>query len=151
MQYVITRYPPLTLFTIRWLLPEDVQHERYPAIQNIDATFPVIPAILYSILFYLIWQILYFVFIVYGRREKVISGSRVTSYTWLLNDKNGFVATLIRKYNVGNMNNDSDWRKISFYFFLQFLYMFLSIIPVCLWFYRYKYVFYESRISRIEY
>ena len=89
------------MFTIRWLLPVEIQQQRYPAIKEIGSTLPVRTSIFYSVIFYLIWQTLYYIFIVYGRREKIQSGSRATSYTWLLSDKKGFVSHLIEKLGLG--------------------------------------------------
>ena len=127
----------MTLFTIRWLLPIDLQRERYPAIANIGSTLPTGTAVFYSVIFYLIWQLLYYVFIIVGRREKVARGLRATSYTWLLADKNGFVSRLIQKFGFGGANDEINRYKIAFYFFLQFGYMLISILPVCLLYYRY--------------
>ena len=132
------RYPPLTLFTLRWLLPEHIQREKYPAIVNIGATLPVGTAVFYTVIFYLIWQLLYYIFIVYGRRDKVKQGLRTTSYTWLLTDKKGFVSQLIRKCGIGSVDNELSTIKILFYFFLQFAYMIMAILPVTLFYYRYK-------------
>ena len=93
-------------------------------------------AILYTIGFYLVWQLLYYTFIVYGRRDKVARGLRATSYTWLLADKDGFVSRLIQKLSFNESKEGISGYKILFYFFLQFGYMLLSILPVCLWYYR---------------
>lgn len=136
----IHMYPLLTMFTIRWLLPVEIQHQRYPAIGDIGPKLPVGTSIFYTVIFYVIWQTLYYVFIVYGRREKVQSGSRVTSYTWLLSDKKGFVAHLVEKLGLGGPNGEISIYKILFFFLLQFAYMLLSILPVSLLYYQYKYV-----------
>ncbi|CAF0786728.1 unnamed protein product [Rotaria sp. Silwood1] len=136
----IHMYPPLTLFTLRWLLPLDLQRQYYPAIVQIGSSLHTKTAVFYTVVFYLIWQALYYAFIVYGRREKVARGLRATSYTWLLADKDGFVARLIQKFGFGGPNDGINRYKIVFYFFLQFGYMLLSILPVCLWYYRNMYV-----------
>jgi hypothetical protein len=125
------------MFTIRWLLPIDLQRQHYPAIVDTGSTLPIGTAIFYTVIFYLVWQILYYVFIVYGRREKVETGSRVTSYTWLLSDKKGFVSRLIQKLGLGGENDGISAYKIVVYFLLQFGYMLITILPVCLWYYRY--------------
>jgi len=125
------------MFTIRWILPVDLQRKHYPAIGDIGSTLPMGRTVFYTVIFYLVWQILYYVFIVYGRREKVASGSRVTSYTWLLSDTNGFVSRLIQKFGFGGPNDGINPFKIIFYFFLQFGYMLITVLPVCLWYYRY--------------
>lgn len=125
------------MFTIRWILPVDLQREKYPAITSIGPTLPLGTTVFYTVIFYLVWQILYYIFIVYGRRDKVSKGLRVTSYTWLLNDKKGFVSSLIQKFGLGAPDDGINLYKIFFYFFLQFGYMLISILPVCLWYYRY--------------
>lgn len=125
------------MFTLRWILPLDQQLKHYPAIAEIGPTLPMGQSIFYSVIFYLIWQILYYIFIVYRRGHKVASGSRVTSYTWLLTDEKGFVASLIEKLGYGGPNDGINRYKIFIYFCLQFLYMFISIIPVSLLYYQY--------------
>jgi hypothetical protein len=132
----IHMYPPLTLFTLRWLLPLDLQREHYPAIVHIGSSLHTKTAVFYTVVFYLVWQLLYYAFIVVGRRDKVARGLRATSYTWLLADKNGFVSRLIQKFGFGESTDGINRYKVVFYFFLQFGYMLLSILPVCLWYYR---------------
>ena len=114
----------------------ELQRLHYPAIVHIGPSIHTKTAVFYSVLFYLVWQLLYYAFIVYGRREKVARGLRATSYTWLLADENGFVARLIEKFGFGGPNVGINRYKIVFYFLLQFAYMLLSILPVCLWYYR---------------
>lgn len=133
---IYVRYPPLTLFTLRWVLPENIQRERYPAIAELNGTIPLKTGVFYSVIFYLVWQILYYAFIVHGRREKVARGLRATSYTWLLADEAGFVARLIQKCSFGTSSEGINRYKIVLYFFLQFAYMLFSILPVCIWYYR---------------
>ena len=125
------------MFTIRWFLPVELQRQHYPAIDNIGPILPLGTSVFYTVVFYLVWQILYYIFIVYGRREKVAAGSRVTSYTWLLTDKKGFVSHLIQKFGLGTPDEGINLYKIFFYFFLQFGYMLISILPVSLLYYRY--------------
>lgn len=126
------------MFTIRWFLPVELQRVSYPAIVDIGPTLPMGTTIFYTVIFYLVWQILYYVFIVIGRREKVQSGLRVTSYTWLLTDKKGFVSRLLQKLGGGGGSDEGiSAYQILFYFFLQFGYMFISILPVSLLYYRY--------------
>jgi hypothetical protein len=131
------RYPALTLCTIRWLLPANIQHEWYPAVAAIGPSLPIVEAIFYTVAFYLFWQLLYYVFIVYGRREKVARGLRATSYTWFLADKTSFISRLIGKVIKSDPNEEISQLKILAYFTLQFCYMFISILPVCWWYYSY--------------
>jgi hypothetical protein len=89
-------FPPLVMYCIRWmpeLLREDVycdnetfvtafRDQRYPAMSDMDPSFG--DMIMYGALAYGAWQILYYVFVMIKRREKVESGLRLTSYSWLL-------------------------------------------------------------------
>lgn len=135
----IHMYPPLTLFTLRWVLPIELQRQYYPAIADIGSSVHTKTAIFYTVVFYIIWQLLYYTFIVYGRREKVDRGLRATSYTWLLADKSGVVFRLIQKFGFDGPSDGRGRYKLLFYFLLQFGYMLLSILPVCLWYYRNMY------------
>ncbi|CAF3865740.1 unnamed protein product, partial [Rotaria sp. Silwood1] len=136
----IHMYPSITMCTVRWLLPVDFQIKHYPAIAEIGSTLPVGASIFYTIIFYLIWQILYYTFIVYGRRQKVASGSRLTSYTWLLTDKHSFVSRLIKRLGFGRLDSEVNGYTIFVYYFLQFLYMLISVFPVLLWYYQNMYI-----------
>lgn len=133
----LSSYPPLTMFTLRWILPVELQRQRYPAIAKVGDTLPMGKTIFYTVIFYLVWQILYYAFIVHGRREKVATGKRVTSYTWLLTDKKGFLARLAEKAGLGGPETGLNRYKIVLYFLLQFAFMFFSILPVPLCHYRY--------------
>ena len=126
----------MTLFTLRWLLPLELQRQYYPAIVHLELSFRTKTAVFHTIIFYLIWQLLYYAFIVYGRREKVERGLRTTSYTWLLTDQKGFISRIIEKFGFGRPDDGVNLYKLLFYFFLQFSYTLLSILPVCLWYYR---------------
>ncbi|KAI8380905.1 uncharacterized protein BYT42DRAFT_564637 [Radiomyces spectabilis] len=94
-------FPPLVTYIIRWM-PE-LQTDSYCSSSDIakayrDARFPALAelshmrfkdAMIYSTLAYAVWQALYFIFVMVRRREKVESGLRLTSYSWLLNDTHG--------------------------------------------------------------
>ncbi|KAG0165067.1 hypothetical protein DFQ28_009092 [Apophysomyces sp. BC1034] len=94
-------FPPLVCYVIRWM-PEIMsdslftdtsslttyRNTRFPALKELDV-LSFRDAMLYSTVAYCIWQALYFVFIIVRRREKVESGLRLTSYSWLLNDNHG--------------------------------------------------------------
>lgn len=127
----------MTLFTIRWLLPANFQHERYPAIAAIGSSLPIVESFIYTLAFYLLWQLLYYVFIVYGCREKIAHGLRLTSYTWLLSDKTSFVSRLIGKVIKDESGKETNQLKIFAYYTLQFGYMFISVLPVCCLYYSY--------------
>ncbi|CAF1251574.1 unnamed protein product [Rotaria sordida] len=137
----IHAYPSLTLCTIRWLLPLNVQRDRYPAIASIGLSLHAGTAIFYTVIFYLIWQLLYCIFIIHGRRDKIDRGLRATSYTWLLGDKNSLVSRLIRKLEFRELNDDGiNLYKVAVYFLIQFIYMLITVLPVCLWLYKHMYM-----------
>ena len=138
----------MTLFTLRWLLPVDMQRKLYPAIAEIGPSIPLKMGVFYSVIFYLLWQALYYAFIVYGRREKVARGLRATSYSWLLADKNGFVARVIDMCSFRAAPDGTGRYKILIYFFLQFAYMLLSILPACIWYYSNMFVLILSNGTR---
>ncbi|KAF9208224.1 hypothetical protein BGZ49_009444 [Haplosporangium sp. Z 27] len=79
--------PPITLYVVRWLYP-DPNNARYPALKDM-AVLPTLSSLTAAIALYLTWQIAYYFFVVVRQREKIKSGKRVTSYTWLLNDPKG--------------------------------------------------------------
>ncbi|KAI8890648.1 hypothetical protein K501DRAFT_281637 [Backusella circina FSU 941] len=93
-------YPPLVMYCLRWMpeLQKDVycdneafvtyyRNERYPALNDVELSFK--DSMLYSTAAYIVWQTLYYAFIIVGKRDKVESGLRITSYSWILNDTNG--------------------------------------------------------------
>ncbi|KAG0174785.1 hypothetical protein DFQ28_004479 [Apophysomyces sp. BC1034] len=87
-------FPPLVTYTIRWMpelqqsLDATQRNTRFPALAEIP-TMNFKDTMFFSTVAYLIWQVLYFIFIIVKRREKVESGLRLTSYSWLLNDSQG--------------------------------------------------------------
>ncbi|KAJ3568410.1 hypothetical protein NP233_g5731 [Leucocoprinus birnbaumii] len=81
-------YPPFTFTVIRHFYPG--ASERFPALQEIPYLDPV-RALLLSGGIYCSWQLLYWKFVLVDRRAKINSGQRTTSFSWLLNDKRGFI------------------------------------------------------------
>ncbi|KAI8390830.1 uncharacterized protein BYT42DRAFT_489150 [Radiomyces spectabilis] len=85
-------FPPLVMYTIRWMpeLHRDriattlYRNQHFLDLNELKVTFGSI--IYWSTAAYLIWQALYFVFIIVRRKEKVESGARITSYSWLLKE-----------------------------------------------------------------
>ncbi|KAI8367976.1 hypothetical protein EDC96DRAFT_552891 [Choanephora cucurbitarum] len=94
-------FPPLVMYCVRWM-PE-LQHDtychnhdvltsdrnkRYPALDQMGVP-SLHEVLLYSTVAYFIWQSLYYLFIMVRRKDKVESGLRLTSYSWLLDDSHG--------------------------------------------------------------
>lgn len=76
-------FPPAVMHTIVHILPRDrFVLERFPAMERaFDLGY--FTSMLTASGFYLIWQVLYYVFIQVRRQEKIRAG-RPTSFTWLL-------------------------------------------------------------------
>ncbi|KAH9894374.1 hypothetical protein C8Q73DRAFT_695384 [Cubamyces lactineus] len=81
-------YPPLVFSVIRHYYPD--AQTRFPALREVPHMHPF-TALLLSTIIYLIWQLLYWKFVLIDRRAKVQSGQRMTSFTFLLNDKRGAI------------------------------------------------------------
>ncbi|KAF8351260.1 hypothetical protein F5887DRAFT_875456 [Amanita rubescens] len=79
-------YPPFAFTVIRHFYPD--AEARFPALRALPHLQPV-KALLLSGGIYVIWQLLYWKFVFINRRDKIASGQRTTSYSWLLNDKRG--------------------------------------------------------------
>jgi hypothetical protein len=92
-------FPALVTYVIRWM-PElasntsvpimtAYRNERFPAFGGEDNNMSLKECMVISTVVYIIWQTLYFIFIMVQRREKVEKGLRLTSYSWLLDDRHG--------------------------------------------------------------
>ncbi|KAJ6516260.1 hypothetical protein C8R45DRAFT_959476 [Mycena sanguinolenta] len=81
-------YPPFTFTVIRHFYPS--AEARFPALLQLPHLDPVW-AILISGGIYLSWQLLYWKFILVDRHEKIESGQRATSFSFLLNSKRGVI------------------------------------------------------------
>ncbi|KAI8577948.1 hypothetical protein K450DRAFT_249178 [Umbelopsis ramanniana AG] len=92
-------FPALVSYVIRWM-PElasstsvpimtAYRDKRFPALSGEDNNMSLKECMVISTLVYIIWQTLYFIFIMVQRREKVEKGLRLTSYSWLLDDRHG--------------------------------------------------------------
>ncbi|KAI8075055.1 hypothetical protein BC940DRAFT_287319 [Gongronella butleri] len=123
-------FPALVTYVIRWL-PEIhpdtaagqlVRDARFPALVDASMTFK--ETMVLSTAAYLVWQTLYYIFIMVRRREKVESGLRVTSYSWLLNDKAAKKSLLQRvAYAFGPQY------KAYMFMLIQLIYNILTSIP----------------------
>ncbi|ORY00778.1 hypothetical protein K493DRAFT_194973, partial [Basidiobolus meristosporus CBS 931.73] len=127
--------PPFTLYTIRWLIPISAQRmERYGSYANqqknkgIEDPVRFIDAILFSLLIYGIWQVLYYIFILVGRKEKVFQGKRATSITWLLEDRKSKIGQTAAVFG--------DKYKIYTFMGMQLIYALVTMLPTIL-LYRY--------------
>lgn len=85
-------YPPFVFTVIRHFYPNVEQ--RFPAAVKVQYLEPVQSLVLSTII-YLIWQTLYWKFVLVDRRKKIESGQRTTSFSWLLNDKRGAIGKIL--------------------------------------------------------
>ncbi|KAI8971661.1 hypothetical protein BDF20DRAFT_907330 [Mycotypha africana] len=148
-------FPPLVMYCIRWM-PElqqidkaaqsaaatacdhvtamiNLRNERYPALAEItkEGAMPTLKDVfIYSTVAYLIWQTLYYLFIMVGRRSKVESGLRLTSYSWLLDTTHTQKKSLIQKlaFSLG------EEYKLEMFMLLQLVYNIITSIPTFLLF-----------------
>ncbi|KAF7301601.1 hypothetical protein MIND_00725600 [Mycena indigotica] len=81
-------YPAFTFTVIRHFYPGADQ--RFPALLELPHLNPL-RALLLSGVIYLSWQLLYWKFVLVNRRTKIESGQRMTSFSFLLNDKRGAI------------------------------------------------------------
>ncbi|KAL5487883.1 hypothetical protein ACEPAI_5991 [Sanghuangporus weigelae] len=88
----IHMYGPLVFTVIRHYYP-DVE-TRFPAVAKVPHFEPV-KAFGLSALIYIIWQLLYWKFVLVDRRKKIDSGERTTSFSYMLNDKRGIIGRML--------------------------------------------------------
>ena len=81
-------YAPFTFTTIRHFYPEATK--RFPALLDVPHLHPG-RALMLSSAVYIIWQALYWRFVYVGQKEKLNSGKRTTSFSWLLTDTRGMI------------------------------------------------------------
>ncbi|KAF5363607.1 hypothetical protein D9756_000579 [Leucocoprinus leucothites] len=93
---------------------------RFPALAQIPYLDPV-RALILSGGIYCSWQLLYWKFVLVDRRAKIVSGQRTTSFSWLLNDKRGFIGQSLASI-------PAQYREI-FFFIGQAFYAILTEIP----------------------
>ncbi|KAF9246898.1 hypothetical protein BU15DRAFT_38475 [Melanogaster broomeanus] len=111
-------YAPFTFTVIRHYYPGAEQ--RFPAVAALPHLSPG-RALLISGAIYLIWQLLYWKFVLVDRRPKIESGQRTTSFSFLLNDKRGTIGRALARTRP---------EKREAYFMVgQFLYSTLTELP----------------------
>jgi hypothetical protein len=135
-------FPALVTYVIRWM-PElsstmtvpimaAYRDKRFPALAD-HSYMSLKEAMLVSTFVYIIWQTLYFVFIMVQRREKVEKGLRLTSYSWLLDDrkgKNGIIQKVA--FALGARY------KLQMFMLLQLTYNICTVLPTVLLYRHFK-------------
>ncbi|KIK99702.1 hypothetical protein PAXRUDRAFT_465508 [Paxillus rubicundulus Ve08.2h10] len=111
-------YAPFTFTVIRHYYPGAGQ--RFPALAALPYLSPG-RALLISGAIYLIWQLLYWKFVLVDRRTKIESGERTTSFSFLLNDKHGAIGRALVRTRPE--------RRTAYFMGGQFLYSILTELP----------------------
>jgi len=111
-------YPPLVFTVIRHFYPN--VESRFPAaakVKELEAG----QSLFISTIIYLIWQTLYWKFVLVDKRKKIESGQRTTSFSFLISDQRGFI---------GKMLGATPPQQREMYFMLgQLLYSVLTSLP----------------------
>ncbi|GAA6053798.1 hypothetical protein JCM3770_003041 [Rhodotorula araucariae] len=118
-------FPPLVFTVIRHFYPEDLAFERYPALKELPHLSPW-RSMAICMTTYMIWQLLYFHFVIQLRADKIREG-RATSFTYLMNDKKRLIGRIAAKVPPA-------WRESAF-MAGQAVYTFVTLLPPLFWLY----------------
>lgn len=121
--------PPVSMFVIVHEMPKEFVAKRFPAVSSIES-WDFIGGIVWTSLFYTIWQVTYHYFITIKRKEK-IAGGRATSFSHLRR-KNA-------KNALGKFVNGLpySWMQITAFTLIQFGYQLGTMMFCPIWF-KYK-------------
>lgn len=121
--------PPVTMFVLVHETPVEYLAEHYPAIAEVES-WSFVNGIIWTSIYYTIWQVSYHYFITVRRKEQIAKG-RVTSFTYLKKRNS--------KSPLGKFVNSLPyaWMQITAFTLIQFAYQLLTMIPCPIWF-RYK-------------
>ena len=111
-------YPPFVFTVIHHFYPNVEQ--RFPAAVKVQYLEPA-QSIFLSTIIYLIWQTLYWKFVLVDRRKKIESGQRTTSFSFLLNDKRGAIGKALSA-------TPPQWREL-YFMFGQLVYSIITCLP----------------------
>lgn len=81
-------YPPFVFTVLRHFYPNVTQ--AYPALAELPR-LNIARSLVFSSIAYLIWQVCYYYGIIVARKEKIEKEGRVTSFTWMLNNKRSLI------------------------------------------------------------
>lgn len=126
---IIHVMPPVTMFVLVHETPIEYLAEHYPAIAQVES-WNFVNGIIWTSIYYTIWQVSYHYFITVRRKEQIAKG-RVTSFTYLKKRNS--------KSALGKFVNSLPytWMQITAFTLIQFGYQLLTMIPCPIWF-RYK-------------
>lgn len=107
--------------------------DRFPALEGLHKLQPG-KALLYTSLIYLIWQALYWKFILIERRHKIGEGKgkRTTSFSYMLHHNHGLIGRTLS-------NIAPKWRESAF-MFMQFAYTIVTLLPAV-------FILYDSKLA----
>eukprot|EP01054_Gregarina_sp_Poly1_P002932 Gregarina_sp_Poly_1__2931@NODE_181_length_11831_cov_65_262326_g161_i0_p3_GENE_NODE_181_length_11831_cov_65_262326_g161_i0NODE_181_length_11831_cov_65_262326_g161_i0_p3_ORF_typecomplete_len428_score33_00DUF2838/PF10998_8/9_1e38DUF2838/PF10998_8/2_6e03_NODE_181_length_11831_cov_65_262326_g161_i01007411357 len=114
--------PAVVLYGIRWLTPRKVVMRSFPTVAHNSITWQQVT--FPSIILHIVWQALYYIIVNVHKSEKVTSGKRVTSYTWLVHDGESRNSAFFRVVNCLGPPH-----RLAVYMSLQLLYTLLTVAP----------------------
>ncbi|KAI3634303.1 hypothetical protein MIR68_007907 [Amoeboaphelidium protococcarum] len=165
--------PSITVYTLRWMddnsvssvshesasfsnssdiahdISEHLTHGSNPLSQQ--QHMPFLASMIYSLLYYILWQTLYVIGIYIAKQDKVLNGARITSYSWLLDPSRNqksknlmyvlctLPATSGSSTTAAPQSPSDDSRYVHFkqqalFIFWQFMYAILTLMPTCLFY-----------------
>ncbi|KAJ3256215.1 hypothetical protein HK103_005674 [Boothiomyces macroporosus] len=132
---VIHIAPPIALYALRWLSVSDEKSVfvyQYPSFAygtSMDIGF--LEAIGSAIVVYVIWQSLYYYFILVRKKHNVYGGTHATSYTWLLAD---YLKKKSASFLVKLFKYFSEPYRPFLFMFIQLLYAIATMAPAILYY-----------------
>lgn len=122
--------PPVVVFVITHMLTEEYKLERFPGAAKVTR-WHFFSGLLWTSLYYLIWQSAYHYFITLKRAAKIKAG-RATSFEWL---RKSFANTILGRF----VNSLPDPFPVVAFTFIQYGYQLLTMSICPIWF-RFKYL-----------
>lgn len=122
--------PPVVVYVIAHQLPESYVKERFPGAASVE-NWNLVGGILWTSLYYLIWQSLYHYFITIKRADKIKAG-RVTSFSWL---RKSYASQPIGKF----VNSLPEPFPVLAFTLIQYMYQLLTMLLCPIWF-KYKFL-----------
>lgn len=111
-------YPPFVFTVIRHFYPN--VETRFPAAAKVKV-LEAGQSLFLNTIIYLIWQTLYWKFVLVNKRKKIQSGQRTTSFSFLLNEQRGVIGKML-----GGM--PPQHREV-YFMFGQLIYSILTSLP----------------------
>ncbi|ODV94069.1 hypothetical protein PACTADRAFT_50959 [Pachysolen tannophilus NRRL Y-2460] len=120
--------PPTVMYVMIHQLPQEYREERFPGAASVR-NWNFVSGILWTSLYYLLWQSIYHYFITIKRADKIKAG-RVTSFSWL---RKSNAKTPLGKF----VNSLPEPLSIAAFTLIQFGYQLLTMCLCPIWF-KYK-------------